>query len=212
MKTKFLLSSAAAATFAAAVFTSAPAGAQTTPYIGELRDVGFNFCPRGWVLADGRALAIAGHTALFSLYGTTYGGDGRTTFRVPNLVGRNAISFGIGPGLSNYNRGQKGGSETITLNTNTMGRHSHPATTVAELNATADNGNTDTPGDTVVLANARGTDIYGNGDNGATLRSDAITATTTPTNTGAGTPIEHRGPYQATNWCVALEGIYPSRS
>ena len=84
------------------------------PFIGEIKAVGFNFCPRGWAEADGQLIAISQNQALFSLYGTIYGGDGRTTFALPDLRGRVPIHEGSGPGLSTYAQGSKGGSETIS--------------------------------------------------------------------------------------------------
>ena len=102
-----------AAAFGAALFAAAPtAEAGPDEYIGEIMTVGFNFCPRGTLEADGRLLAISQHSALFSLFGTYYGGDGRTTFALPDLRGRTVIGAGQGPGLSNRVLGQKGGAET----------------------------------------------------------------------------------------------------
>lgn len=212
MNTKQLLSSAAAAALAAGVFTAAPANAQS-PIMGELRDFGFDFCPRGWAPAHGQLLQIGSYTPLFSLYGTTYGGDGRTTFGVPDLRGREPLNEGHGPGLTPVALGEKGGSESFTLSQSTMAAHSHAASTLAQLHATTANANTAVPGNTVVLAKPQGTDIYGSSTNNMTaFKDNAISATTTTTNTGVGTPITHRGPYLATNWCVALEGVYPSRN
>jgi microcystin-dependent protein len=95
------------------------------PFIGEIRMFGGNFAPRQWALCDGQLLSIAQYQALFSLLGTTYGGNGVSTFALPNLQGRLALGYGQGPGLSNYALGQTGGSETVTLTTSTMPGHNH---------------------------------------------------------------------------------------
>jgi len=98
------------------------------PFLGEICWIGFNFAPRGWALCDGQLLSISQNDALFSLLGTTYGGDGRTTFGLPDLRGRSPIHVGQGPGLSNYQWGQKGGVETVTLTINQMPSHTHAIT------------------------------------------------------------------------------------
>src|SRR3712207_3315813 len=95
------------------------------PFIGEIRMVGFNFAPRGWATCDGQLLSIAQNTALFSLLGTTYGGNGQTTFALPDLRGRAALHQGQGPGLTNRVIGEASGTETVTLTTNQMPSHSH---------------------------------------------------------------------------------------
>ncbi len=107
------------------VLAPKPAAAGAFPFIGELMLFGGNFCPRGWTNADGQLLAISANSALFSLYGTTYGGDGRTTFGLPDLRGRAAIHTGQGPGLANYAQGQKGGTENLTVQTTNMPSHNH---------------------------------------------------------------------------------------
>lgn len=115
MKTWILTKCAALAGLAlASIVIAAPdAKAQEDPFIGEIITVGFNFCPRGWASADGQLLAISQNTALFSLLGTMYGGDGRTTFGLPDLRGRVTVNSGWGPGLSEYRQGAKGGSEHV---------------------------------------------------------------------------------------------------
>lgn len=212
MNTKRFFSSAAATALAATVFLSAPAGAQIDDaYIGEVRLFGFGFCPAGWAPADGQLLAVSQNDALFSLLGTLYGGDGRTTFGLPDLRGRVPINDGTGAGLSTYRQGQKAGAETFTLAAANLGPHSHGASTTATLRAVTATANEDEPGDTVILANAGTTDIYGNGANNAVLRSDAIAAATATTNTGGGAAITHRAPFIGLNWCVATVGNYPGR-
>ncbi len=95
------------------------------PFIGQIQTFGFNFAPRGWARCDGQLLPISSNSALFSLLGTTYGGDGRTTFGLPDLRGRAALHQGQGPGLSNRNLGQRAGAENTTLTVNQMPSHNH---------------------------------------------------------------------------------------
>src|SRR3954452_431305 len=95
------------------------------PFIGELRLFGFNFAPRGWALCQGQLLSISSNTALFSLLGTMYGGNGQTTFGLPDLRGRSALGFGQGPGLSGYQQGQVGGEEQVTLSRAQLPAHGH---------------------------------------------------------------------------------------
>src|SRR5215475_4971153 len=95
------------------------------PFLGQIMLVPYNFAPRGWAFCNGQLLSISQNTALFSLLGTTYGGNGQTTFALPDLRGRVPLSSGQGPGLSNYNLGQSGGQETVTLTGNQMPAHQH---------------------------------------------------------------------------------------
>lgn len=161
------------------------AHAQTEPFIGQLMPVGFNFCPRGWAQADGQLLAISGNEALFSLLGTFYGGDGRTTFALPDLRGRSAISQGTGPGLSTYNLGTQGGQETVTLTNTELPAHNHALTE---------------------LTNAQGT------TDGLVIRSGGGEIPAETSFTGSGQAHENRPPYVTIQWCIATEGIFPSRN
>ncbi len=172
------------------------------PFIGELMLVGFNFCPRGWADADGQILSISQNTALFSLYGTIYGGDGRTTFALPDLRGRSVIHTGTGPSLSPFPIGQKGGAETVTLNASQSPPHTHPATLHAQSAADADApaGNVPAPSEN---------DIYSSAAPDVTMRAGAVTV---ENNTGGGQPFNIRDPFLTMRWCVALTGIYPSRN
>ncbi len=167
-----------------AFVTTKPALAQEA-FIGEIRLVGYTFCPRGWTEADGQLLNISQYSALFSLYGTTYGGDGRTTFGLPDLRSRVPMHVGQGAGLSSYALGQKGGAETVTLTTNQIPSHSH---TIVELTA------------------ATGT---ANGSRARTGGGEQDTATSA---TGGSQSHENRPPYLVLRYCVALEGVYPSRN
>ncbi len=193
--------------------TAPPASAQVDPYIGQLMFVGSNFCPVGWTDANGQLLSISDNQSLFALYGTTYGGNGRTDFALPDLRGRYPMHSGNGPGLSPRPQGQKAGAETVALTASESPVHSHPATTTATLSATTGIANVAAPGNTVVLADGRTTDLYSSAANDTALRSDAISATTTvQNNSGGGQGHNNMSPYLVLRWCVALTGIFPSRN
>ena len=183
----------------AAPLAPRPAEAGAEPFIGEIMMVGYTFCPRGWAEANGQLLPIAQNTALFSLYGTTYGGDGRTTFALPDLRGRVPIHVGNGPGLSPNALGQKGGSETNTLTVNQMPPHSH------SLNATtAASASPDPTGN--LSANTGRDDNYAGGAPNAQMSSSAIGSS------GGGQAVNNMQPFQVIRFCLALQGIFPSRS
>ncbi len=166
------------------------------PFLGQIQPFGFNFAPRGWTRCDGQLLPISQNTALFALLGTTYGGDGRTTFGLPDLRGRAALHFGQGPGLSSYNIGQKGGAETVTLSTNQMPSHNHSLNAVAEPASTAKpEGN--------LLAAALTYDV---------APPDAVMAGVSIGSTGGGAAHNNIQPFLVINWCIALVGIFPSRN
>jgi len=177
-----------------------------------------NFAPRSYALAQGQLLAISQNSALFALLGTTYGGDGRTTFALPDTRGRVVIGAGNGPGLSNYNVGQKSGSETVTLSTAQMPSHTHTATTTTTGTATAhsnSSGNTDTPSGNVWSRKPRDS-IYSSSAPDVTMNANAIflslSSATSVSNTGGSTAHENRMPYIAMNWIITLQGIFPSRN
>ena len=162
-------------------------------YLAEVRTFAFTFCPRGWAETNGQALAIAQNQALFALLGTTHGGNGTTTFALPNLQGRTIVGAGFGSSGSQYQIGQQGGSETHTLSIDEMPSHSH--------------GVPDVSAGTEVLVNAA--KDKGKGDTVAVQ-------TTTPTivssgNSGGGQAHDNMQPYIAMRTCIALEGIFPSR-
>ena len=170
------------------------------PFIGEIRMFAGNFAPRSWALCDGQLLAVSQNDALFSLFGTIYGGDGRTTFGLPDLRGRIPIHAGNGPGLSQRQLGQKLGVENVTLTTNQLAAHTH------SFSASQDTASSNNPQGNV-LANAATTNIYGNGGS-----SDANLDTQAVTNTGGGQTHTNVMPSLCVNFIVALLGIYPSRS
>ncbi len=176
------------------------------PFLGEIRMFGFNFPPRGWAGCDGQLLPISNNSALFSLYGTIYGGDGRTTFGLPDLRGRTALNMGTGPGLTHRAIGSRGGVEYETLSTSQIPAHSHTARLHSEdKQGTSGNGNNK------MLANSSPAGpIYTQFDaaNNKTLDSNAITVE----NTGGGQPFNVMQPFLTINICCALQGVFPSRS
>lgn len=177
------------------------------PFIGEIMMVGFNFAPRGWAFCDGQLLPISQNTALFSLLGTIYGGDGRTTFALPDLRGRVPIHSGGGPGLSPYRQGQKGGVETVTLSAAQMPSHTHAAAGTAK--AVSGSGNNTSPSGNNWAALAR-ENAYSSAAADGTMAADNVTVTVD--NTGGSQTHENRQPYLSVSFCIALVGIYPSRS
>ena len=174
------------------------------PYIGQIIMFGGNFAIRGYAFCSGQLLSISQNTALFSILGTTYGGNGQTTFGLPDLRGRVPIHFGQGPGLSNYQLGQTGGSESVTLNANQIPAHSHTATAHAVSaagNANAAAGN--------AWAKDAGTQsaTYSNAAPDATMSANAVTIG----NAGGNQPHPNVQPYQCVNFLIALQGFFPPR-
>jgi microcystin-dependent protein len=171
------------------------------PFIGEIVMFGGNFAPRSWAFCDGQLLSIAQNTALFSSLGTTYGGDGRTTFGLPDLRGRVPIGPRNGPGLSSYALGQRGGAETVTLTANQMPSHNHAAAAAGP----AGNSN-DAIGN--IWADDAGVSsaTYSSAAAAGTMRGDAIG------NAGGNQAHENRQPYLAVNFIICLQGIFPSRN
>lgn len=191
---------AAATVLAASVVASNPASAGFEPFIGELMLTPYNFCPRGFAMAQGQILAIQTNTALFSLLGTTYGGNGQQTFGLPDLRGRAPIGMGQGPGLSDYDLGQVGGTESTTLTTLQMPSHSH------RVQASNSLGTFGGPQDRYLGASTtEGNKIYFQGTPNKQMAADMLTSA------GLGQPFSNLNPYLALNWCIALEGIFPSR-
>lgn len=210
-KTIFAVRFVLAALFLAPLgLASPPASAcSTEPYIGSLCLFAGNFAPRGWALANGQLLAISQNSALFSILGTTYGGDGRTTFALPDLRGRAPLSAGTGPGLPNFSLGQSGGGVTTSLTTANMPSHTHSAT--VSTTVANEDGNTDSPAG-ALHASASRTDIYFTGTPANPDQMAANAVTVTIGNTGGGQIFSTQSPYLAMNWIIALEGIYPSRN
>ena len=181
------------------LFFSVGATAQEA-FIAEIRMFAGNFAPRDWALCDGQLLSINQHQALFSLLGTTYGGDGRTTFALPDLRGRVAIHPGQGPGLSYYNQGAIGGSERNTLTTNQLPSHNH------SVNAVTATGNQTSPTGNLVADSGLFDNEYSNANADTTLKSTMIE------NTGGGQPVNNIQPYGTVNYIIALYGTFPTRN
>ena len=172
------------------------------PFVAEIRFFGFNFAPKGWAFCNGQILPISQNTALFSLLGTTYGGDGRSTFALPNLQNSAPMFWGQGNGLSLYDIGQTGGEETVTLLTTEMPSHTHGATA-----QTTDPGDTRIPSPQVNLGNGPSTGkIYTTGNPTGTMDPTATSLY------GNGQPHNNLQPYLTLNLCIALQGVYPPRS
>jgi len=168
------------------------------PFLAEVRMVGFNFAPRGWAFCDGQILPINQNQSLYSLLGTTYGGDGRTSFALPDLRGRTPIHVGCSNGGAFHTLGQKSGEETHTLAVNEMPQHRH------RLQATnTGNGSASPAGN--VFANA-GTDLYNAPQSLTGLNTGVVT------HVGGGQAHENMQPYLAVNFCIALQGLFPSRN
>ena len=177
------------------------------PFVGEIRAVGFNFAPRGWALCQGQLLPISQNTALFSLLGTTYGGDGRTTFGLPDLRSRLIVQPGQGPGLSAYNLGQMSGSETETLTANEMPTHNHTLTGVT-VNANSTAGSATTPTGNVPALDT-GVQHYASSPD---VQMAAASVAGTTTAAGGGTPHPNTMPSLGMYYVIATQGIFPSRN
>jgi len=201
----------------------ASTGMACTPdgYIGSMTVFGGNFAIRGCDLAQGQLLQISQNTALFSILGTTYGGDGRITFGLPDTRGRSVIGAGSGPGLPPVSWGEKGGAATATLNIANLPSHSHSATTTVDATATANastaDANTADPTDAVwAIAKKGKPQVYNASAPSVAMRAGAVTveasATTTIGNTGGGQSFSIRDPFIGMYWLIQLEGVFPSRS
>ncbi|MBN3582285.1 phage tail protein [Algoriphagus aestuarii] len=179
------------------------------PFLGQIMMVGFNFAPRGWAFCDGRLLPISSYSALFSLLGTMYGGDGRTTFALPDLRGRVAIGMGHGPGLSDRRQGQYLGQETHTLTVPEIPSHNH------SLNASNTDGTTNDPTGNVIAKNSvlverGGAAIPANGFVPGTPNSQMNLSSIG--SVGGSQSHNNMQPLVVMNYVIALNGIFPSRN
>jgi microcystin-dependent protein len=170
-----------------------------TPFLGQVIPVPYNFAPKGWALCNGQILLIAQNTALFSLLGNNFGGDGKNTFGLPNLQGRAAICAGQGTGLSNYNVGQIGGADWATVSLSQLPAHSHGAIAFGRA------GDTNSPSG-ADWARAATDTPYGSATPPGTMSTAATSSA------GGGQAHDNRQPYLVLNYIIALEGIFPPRS
>ena len=171
------------------------------PFIAEIRIFAGNFAPRGWAFCDGQLLPIAQHTALFSLVGTTYGGDGRTTVGLPDLQARAPMHPGSGPGLTRRRLGETGGAAAVTLTEAQLPSHQHG------LRGTNEDADTENPGGAMPARSAPlGDRQYSGGDQKAAMHPSALWET------GGAQPHNNLPPYLALNYIIALQGWYPTRS
>ncbi len=170
----------------------------STPFLGQVIPVPYNFAPQGWAFCNGQLLSIAQNTALFSLLGTYYGGDGRSTFGLPNLQGNVAIDAGQGSGLSLYDLGETGGSDSVTLTLNQLAAHTHGALAFGRV------GDNNSPAGADWARPATDTP-YGTSSPPGAMSS----AATSPA--GGNQPHENRQPYLVLNYIIALVGVFPSR-
>ena len=168
------------------------------PFVGEIRMFAGNFAPRGWAFCDGQLLAVSQNDALFSLLGTIYGGDGRTTFGLPDMRGRIPIHAGNGPGLSPRRLGAKAGTEKVTLTVNQMPSHTHG------LAATTAVGVDNHPADKLT-GELPSTDLYVEADPSVDMATSAVTSV------GGSRSHSNLMPYLCVHFIIALVGIYPSR-
>jgi microcystin-dependent protein len=174
-------------------------------YLGEIRLFGGNFAPQGWAMCNGQLMAIQQNAALFSILGTSYGGNGVTTFALPDLRGRVAVNQGQGPGLSPYTLGEQTGSETVTLTSGQIASHTHPAT----AQCTSNLGDQSSPVGNVWAADGAGiTAEYSSGTASEKMNSTAIVI---GNNTG-NQPHSNVQPLLALTYIIALQGIYPTRN
>lgn len=191
-----------------------------TPFLTTILIWPPNFAPQGWALCTGQLLPISQYSAVFSLIGTYYGGDGISNFALPNLQGRVPVGVGQGAGLSPYVIGQVGGTENVTLTTNNLASHTHSATPAglsATVPAVTTGGTTNQASPSVALAApvdaARNPiNIYGSGTPTQSLASGTVTGSITVGPTGGNQPHANIQPYLALNYIIALQGVYPSRS
>ena len=228
--TRFVFSTAVAAL----TMLQTPVQAGTSDYLGQITLTAATFCPRDTAEANGQILKIQNNSALFSLFGTRYGGDGRTTFALPDMRGRAPIHFGTGNGLTNIDLGHKGGSETIVLKEKNMPAHQHVVSAhthsipvhshKAEVLTSSKTGNSNTPVGNSFPRLPQSSKLYATGQpNAGAMASNTLTIddssgnktntvqNATTTTVGSGQPVSIRSPYIALRYCINTVGIYPSK-
>lgn len=172
-------------------------------FVGEIRIFPFNFAPRGWAFCDGQLMPIAQNTALFSLLGTYYGGDGHSTFALPNLQGSAAIGVGQGSGLSEYFVGQQGGEESVTLQQSELPQHTHTVSAV-DARATTNNPTGNAWGKASAVRQEQ--KLYHDSSGATTTMSPLAFAIS-----GSSFPHNNMPPYLTLSFCIAMQGIFPPR-
>jgi len=176
----------------------------SNPFVAEIRIFGFNFAPSGWALCDGQLLPLSQNTALFSLLGTTYGGDGKSTFALPNLQGSVPLQQGQGPGLSLYDLGETGGQTSVTLLFSELPAHTH----ALQCFTTAVGDKTSPVGAIPAVPPAqRGQNFYADAQGTKPAMNTNLLAPA-----GGNLPHNNLPPYLTLNFCIALQGVYPPRS
>jgi microcystin-dependent protein len=191
----------------------------SNPFIGEIKMFAGNFAPRNYAFCNGQLLSIAQNTALFSILGTTYGGDGRTTFALPNLQSRGPIHWGTGPGLSPVVLGEEGGVENVTLLQSEMPMHTHVATlgvgnATVSLPCSTSAGDSDSPAGRIPAISSGGEEQYTDATS-ANAQTAPVTFNVPNPNisiAGGSQPHENRPPFLAVTFIIALYGIFPSRN
>ena len=173
----------------------------SSPFIGEIRMFAGTFAPRQWAFCDGQLMPVSGSPTLFSLLGNTYGGDGRTTFGLPDLRGRVPLHYGAGPGLTPRDRGQKIGTETETLSLNEMPNHNH------SLEANSNPGDTRGPVGDILARSPIGAPFYN-----PQATSPTTLSSKTVDNAGGGAAHANMMPFLAVQFIISLDGLYPSRN
>lgn len=185
------------------------------PFLGEVKLFAGNFAPRGWAFCEGQLMSIAQNQALFSLLGTTYGGDGRTTFGLPDLRGRAPVGIGVGPGLTDVRWGERQGLEFVSLHQSNLPSISQSVSINVGIPVTTSSDNsTDTPSSATRLgpasAGGRPAELYSTDAASTTLEPFVAEGNTTPI--GNNTPVENRSPSLGMYYIIAIEGLFPSRS
>lgn len=179
------------------------------PYIAQIMPFAGNFAIRGWAFCDGQLLPISQNTALFSIIGTTFGGDGRTTFALPDLRGRSIVHVGNGPGLDHITWGERGGTYQVTLTQSHMANHTHTA--VSKVVTTNQDGEDNQPnGNYLAQTTLSGADFYI--DQASASAGELAGVSTTIGNTGGNVPLNIRNPFLGIYMLIALTGIFPSRN
>jgi microcystin-dependent protein len=171
------------------------------PFVAEIRIFPFNFAPKGWAWCDGQLMPLSQNTALFSLLGTTYGGDGKSNFALPDLQGRAPMHPGQGPGLSLHDLGETGGSETVTLLESEIPAHSHAMTA-----QTVDAADITNVGNSAAYSRSPDGTLYQNASDGSSLGVEALPVA------GGDLPHNNLQPYLTFYFCIALQGVYPPRT